>query len=328
MISPRLHLHAPVGDDSSHVDLAYAVDVWTSASVDIVASASAPVTEQRDELNVAVDRVFGDLRLAAAYRYSTEPDYESHGGSLSLSWDLANKAFTLAWSLGGSADTVGRAGDTEFAEAVNTLNTGLALTQVLDPDTLLQLIYDFGYSRGYLASAYRFVSFGSPGPCRSTAPLCRPEENPRERMRHAIALRARRAWSSEWSSGASYRAYLDDWGLISHTARVDLAWAPQPKATLALGYRFYTQNAADHYAAQYQPSDLALTYFTRDKELSPLTSHRIGLELDWVWELGTGQAGLLTALEVATTFYRYADFPMLASATALEVTFVTGMEWE
>ena len=328
VISPRLRLHAPLGDEQGHVDLAYSVDVWTSASVDIVASASEPVTEQRDELNLGVDRVFGDLTLGAAYRYSTEPDYESHGGSLSLAWELANKAFTLAWNAGGSADTVGRAGDPEFAEAVNTLTTGLALTQVLDQKTLLQLLYDFAYTRGYQASAYRFVSFGSPGPCSGTAPLCRPEENPRERLRHAIALRARRAWSSEWSSGASYRAYLDDWGLVSHTAKVDLAWAPQPKATLALGYRFYTQNAADHYQAQYLPSDLGLTYFTRDKELSPLSSHRIGLELDWVWELGQGQAGLLTALEVATTLYDYRDFPMLASSTALEVTFVTGMEWE
>jgi hypothetical protein len=116
--------------------------------------------------------------------------------------------------------------------------------------------------------------------------------------------------------------------VVSHTAKVDLAWAPQPRATLALGYRFYTQGVADHYKPQYAPSDLGLTYFTRDKELSPLSSHRVGLELDWVWELGSGQAGLLTALEVATTFYDYRDFPMLESSTALEVTFVTGMEWE
>lgn len=327
VISPRLSLRAPVVDDT-YVDLAYSVDVWTSASVDIVASASQPVTEQRDELNVGVDHAFEDFTLRGAYRFSTEPDYQSHGGSLSVSWDFANKAATLAFFAGGSKDHVGRAGDDNFSEGVDSVTTGLSFTQVIDTDTLIQLQYDLAAVRGYQASAYRFVSFGSEGPCRGTAPLCRPEQNPRERLRHAIALRARRALATEWSVGAGYRAYLDDWGILAHTAKADLAWAPQPQATLALSYRFYTQSAADHYKPQYTASDVGAAYYTRDKELSPLTSHRAALELDWVWDLADGGSGLLTALAVASTFYRYDDFPMLDHATAIEVTVVVGMEFQ
>jgi Protein of unknown function (DUF3570) len=328
VISPRLRLRAPIVNDETHVDLAYSVDVWTSASVDIVASASQPVTEQRDELNAGVDHVFGDLTLGAAYRFSTEPDYKAHGGSIRAALDLANRAFTLAWTGGGSADRVGRAGDASFDKAVTTLTTGLSLTQVVDTETLVQLLYDFALVRGYQASAYRFVSFGSAGACRATAALCRPETNPRERLRHAIAVRARRALSTEWSVGAGYRAYLDDWGMFSNTVRADIAWAPQPKSTLALAYRFYDQSAAHHYKAQYQVTDLALRYFARDKELSPLTSHRVALELDWVWDVAGRNAGLVTALAAAATFYRYRDFSMLDRATAIEVTAAVGMEFE
>lgn len=328
VISPRLRLRAAVPSDETHVDLSYAADVWTSASVDIVASASQPVTEQRDEVNAGVDHTFGDLTLGAAYRFSTEPDYKAHGGGVRAAVDLANRAFTLAWTGGGSADRVGRAGDPNFDKAVTTLATGLSLTQVIDPETLIQLLYDFALVRGYQASAYRFVAFGSPGPCRGTAPFCRPETNPGQRLRHALAVRARRALSSEWSIGAGYRAYLDDWGVFSNTVRADVAWAPEPKATLSLSYRFYDQTAADHYKAQYQAADLTLKYYARDKELSPLTSHRVALELDWIWETAQGSSGVITGLAAAMTFYRYHDFSMLDRTRALEVTASVGMEFE
>ena len=328
VISPRWKLRTALPDEQTHVDVAYSVDVWTSASVDIVASASKPVTEQRDELNLGVDRVFGDLTLRSNYRYSTEPDYVSHAGSVSIAWDLANKAVTLAWSATGSADHVGRAGDPNFAESVSTLSTGLSLTHVVDRNTVIQALYDLSAVRGYQSSAYRYVAFGSDGPCAAAASFCRPEHDPRERLRHALALRVRRALSTEWSVGGGYRAYVDDWGIVSHTAKADLAWAPLPRSTLALSYRYYTQNAADHYKAQYSASDVGLNYYTRDKELSPLSSQRVALEFDWVWELAHDGSGLLTAIAVGSTFYRYRDFSMLTQTTALEVTAVTGMEFQ
>lgn len=327
VVSPHLRLRA-APQEETHVDLEYIVDVWTSASVDIVASASEAVTEERDEIDVGVDHAFGDVTLGAAYRYSTEPDYESHGGSLSFAWDLANKAATLSLTAGGSADQVGRAGDDAFAEDVRTLTAGASFTQILDADTLVQVLYDLAVVSGYQSSAYRFIAIGSDGPCRPAAQLCLPEQNPRTRVRHAVAARARRALSDAWSLGAGYRFYVDDWGILSHTAKADLAWAPARKSTIALGYRFYRQSAADHYKALYLQSDLPAAYYTRDKELSPLTSHRLGLELDVVWPLSEPGAGLLTALEVAPTFYQYDDFRTLSSITALEVTAVLGMEFE
>lgn len=327
VISPRVKLHAPVASDDTHVDVAYSVDVWTSASVDIVASASQPVTEQRDELNLALDHAFGDVKLAGAYRFSKETDYESHGGSLSLTWDFANKAATLGWFGGGSADQVGRVGDPNFSEQASTLTSGVSLTQVLDQQTILQLLYDIALVRGYQASAYRFVAFGMSGACRAAAAFCLPERAPRERLRHAVSLRLRRALSEQVSLGGSYRFYIDDWAVLSHTAKADIAWAPQPKSTLSLSYRFYTQSAANFYQPMYSVEEVGRAHFTRDRELSPLTTHRVALEVDWLWELGHGGSDLMTGLAVAPTFYSYADFPMLRSATALEVTLVTGMEF-
>src|SRR5262245_39639311 len=81
VVAPRLRAQAAIGE-ATHVSATYAVDVWTSASIDIRTSASkVPVTEQRDEIDLSLDHEFENVNLTFAYRYSTEPDYVSHGGS-------------------------------------------------------------------------------------------------------------------------------------------------------------------------------------------------------------------------------------------------------
>ena len=146
-------------------------------------------------------------------------------------------------------------------------------------------------------------------------------------MRHAAALQLRRALGEHLSAGAGYRFYLDDWGILSHTAKADLTWAPDAQTALGLTYRFYTQGKADHYKPFYGDADVNARYFTRDKELSPLSSHRAALVFDRVWAVAGGDAGLTTALEVAPTFYVYDDFLALDQVTAIEVTAAVGMEW-
>src|ERR1044071_851597 len=111
VVAPRLHAQLPLGE-ATNLDFTYAVDVWTSASIDIMTSASkVPVTEQRDEIDVGVAHELGDITLSGGYRYSTEPDYVSHGGSLGLSYDFAENNATVGAGLSGSRDSVGKAGD-------------------------------------------------------------------------------------------------------------------------------------------------------------------------------------------------------------------------
>ena len=327
VISPKLRVRAEAAQDT-HVDLSYTVDVWTSASVDIVASASQPVTEQRDELNLGLDHAFDDITIGGGYRFSGEPDYASHGGSAFFSIEMANNAAKLDLKLAGSSDTVSRAGDDAFGEEVSTLTAGAAFTQVIDTETVVQGLYDLTNVQGYQASAYRYVAIGGDGRCFGAAPLCVPERNPRERLRHALAVRARRALASEWSGGAGYRFYLDDWGVTSSTVRGDVAWAPTRLSTIALTYRFYTQGAADHYKSVYPLADQEAAYLTSDKELSPLSSHRVAIELDYNWELGDGLRALSTAITVAPTFYQYTDFVPYERITAIEATAAVGMVLE
>jgi hypothetical protein len=317
VVSPRLRGRAEVAD-ATNLDLVYAVDIWTSASVDVVASASEPVTEQRDEIDVTADHTFTDFVLSAGYRYSHEPDYISHGGHIGGSLDLADKSTTLGLGLAFSVDDVGRAGYPDFSYPAQTFGVQTSLTQVIDRDTLVQALYDLGQVSGYQVSPYRRVALGGDGNCAGDAPWCYPEHSPDQRLRHAWAVRLRRALGDHTSAGAGYRFYLDSWGMISHTLSLSASWVPTQQTTLSLQYRGYVQSAVDYYQKHYDLSALG-SYTTADKELSPLTSQRLLLDLEQIWKLDQNTI-LRTALSLGPTFYAYSDYAYLDSMLALDVT--------
>lgn len=323
VITPRLAVGAPV-TENTRVDVVYTVDVWTSASVDIQTSASKAVTEQRDELDVAVEHAFTDVTIGGSYRYSIEYDYESHGGTLGGSYDFADNNATIALSARAFFDQVGRAGDPTFHRTSNTLGLRGSFTQVLDTQTVAQLVYEIGLQTGYLSSPYRYVRFAadndqSVGTCVYPVSMCAPEENPDSRLRHAVGLQARRALGESLAAGASYRLYFDDWGMLSHTATLEGSWTPAERWMLSLGYRFYAQNSASHYQASY-PTAPAPVLFTRDKELSTLMSHRLELEVTRAWPLDDEGAEINAVLLLAPAYFSYSNFPLLDSITAIEAT--------
>lgn len=323
VITPRVEVGAPIAEET-RLDLVYTVDVWTSASIDIVTAASRQVTEQRDEIDVALEHAFSDLTLGAAYRYSTEYDYESNGGTLSGAYDFADNNATLALALQAYFDRVGRAGDPDFDRAAASTTARVSFTQVLDAKMFGSLVYELGDQEGYLSSPYRYVRFamdaGSvPSTCVSPVRMCRLEENPDSRVKHAIALSLRRALGESISVGAGYRFYTDNWGMTSHTVNIDGALIPGDRWLIALGYRLYHQSNASHFKTFYEPMPLP-EHYTSDKELSALSSHRVELELSRHWQLDDVGSELGLVLLAAPSLFFYHEFLLLDQITAFEMT--------
>jgi hypothetical protein len=145
------------------------------------------------------------------------------------------------------------------------------------------------------------------------------------RARHAIAARARRAVGDQLSLGASYRFYFDDWDMISHTARADLAFLPDEAWLLALGYRYYNQTAAAHYKALYRETP-SQEFYTSDKELSPMVVHRVALDIGRTWELDDVGSKLRAVLSAAPSLYQYLDYRPFDQITAFELTLALEVE--
>ena len=332
IITPRLRVGAPLAE-ATRFDVVYTVDVWTSASIDIRTSASKAVTEQRDELDASLMHAFTDVTVSGGYRYSTEYDYESHGGALSAAYDFADNTAQLALGVRAYFDVVGRAGDPGFARDSHMQTGRLSFTQVLDKQTFMQAVYELMHQEGYLSSPYRYVRIAAdvgsiPSTCRYPATEyvertlrgCALENNPEERLRHAAALHVRRALSDALSAGANYRFYIDDWGMTSHTAGLDAALSLDPGWLIALGYRFYTQSSADHFASFYPEMPLP-GHYTSDKELSELSTHRLELEVGKAFGLGEPGSELRAVLRAAPSYFVYHEYLLLDDVTALELTF-------
>jgi hypothetical protein len=331
VITPRLSLGAPLSEET-RIDLTYTVDVWTSASIDIRTSASigvqseAPqkVTEQRDEIDVGIAHALSDLTLSGSYRYSVEHDYESNGGSLGAGYDFADNSANIALSLRAYFDTIGRAGAPTFEEKSTLYSARASFTQVIDAQMVADIVYEVGLQQGYLSSPYRYVRFArADGPmlstCTTPVTLCPPEANPDSKMRHAIALNARRALTDELSVGAGYRFYLDSWDMTSHTIGIEGALMPAESWLFSLGYRFYMQSSASHFKPFYTTMPFPDSY-TSDKELSKLSSHRLQLEVMKSFELDELGSEFAAVLLVAPTHFIYDEFLLLDSISALEVT--------
>ena len=325
VVSPRVRI-ADTFADTTRVDLVYSADVWTSASIDIVTSASKAVTEQRDELNATVQHEFEDGALQVAYRYSIEPDYRSHGMTLGGSRDFASKSTIVAATLGVMVDRVGRSGDPTFDRDLHTFNLGASGTQIIDPLTWVQLVYEVSYANGFLSSPYRFVGVGNASKsCRPAGAVCVPESLPDERFRHAIALGARRALSERWALGGSYRFYVDDWALLAHTLSATLSFMPAGEVQLTLEYRGYAQSAASYYQAQLRSLADVGTFVTRDKELSPFMSHRMLLSATLEKHLG-GASKVRLGLLLGPTLYVFSDFFAYDHLLAGEATVALGAD--
>ncbi len=233
---------------------------------------------------------------------------------------LAEGAATIETGLTAAFDTVGRSGDERFSRGLSTVGLRLAYTQVLDPHTVLQGAYELMRRDGYQASPYRFVGIGGDGLCNGTAQLCVAESHPSIRWRNAWVLRLRRALGDEWSTGLDYRFYVDDWGISSHTATGQAIWLPSEDDTIIARYRFYWQNEADFYQPVYELTAERRRLLTRDRELSPMSTHRLVLAYERTFDLTAAGPSTTMTLAIGGSILDYRDFVGLEVVGALDAS--------
>jgi len=318
VVSPKVRARVGLGDRTT-VEAGYAADIWTGASIDVRTMATRAIHEQRDELTAGLAYELDDVTLRADYRFSTENDYTSHGGSVDGTWRFAGNNATLRARLLAAQDVVSRSGDETFRRRLSSLGAHLVFTQNLDPRTLVQVAYELTRREGYQASPYRFVGVGGDGfGCRD-ARLCLPEAHPEGRIRHAAVVRGRRAFGESASAGLLYRFYADDWGLRSHTATLDVGWVPGTRTLVRARYRFYQQNGASFYRSRYEDA-VSLQFATRDRELSPLLTNRLQLSVERSVDLTSAGPEMKLTFGLSGTHLHYQDFVGLSQVWALDVT--------
>jgi hypothetical protein len=101
---------------------------------------------------------------------------------------------------------------------------------------------------------------------------------PDTRIRGSVTGRARRWLGERRSLELGSRIYADDWGIFSVSLEPRFLFPVGRNTDMALGYRFYTQTAADDWAESFTQET---EFRTQDPDLGDLDTHTLTSQLGW-----------------------------------------------
>jgi Protein of unknown function (DUF3570) len=291
----------------------YYVDMVSSASIDVVTTAS-PYKEERTQESVGFDYLRGKTTYSLGYTNSSENDYTADTASFSLSQDMFGDLTTLSLGFSRGWDDVSRRGDAEFAATVDRRNYSIGLSQILTKQLIMGLSYEVITDEGFLNNPYRQVRYVDPDEPRGYS--FQPEQYPHTRTSNAVAIRSKYFLPYRAAIEGEYRYYGDTWGIGAHTAEIGYTHPTGPWI-FEVRYRYYRQSNADFYSDLFPRVD-ALNFLARDKELSTFQSHtlRLGASYEftkenWPWLRKGSLNFFYDRIE-----FRYDDFRDLTSTEA------------
>ena len=273
---PSILVRKSVGESVS-LNANYYVDSISSASVDVVSTAS-PYTEERTESSLSVDYLRNKTLMSLALTKSDESDYQAETGSFSISHDMFGDLTTVSLGYSVGNDDISRNGDPDFGASVKRQNYRVGLSQVLTKNSILGLSWETITDEGFLNNPYRSYRFLDPLSESGFGYL--PEEYPSTRTSNALALRVKYYLPYRAALSSEYRYFNDTWGISANNLEFAYTHPFRDNWVFDIRYRYYTQEGADFYSDLFSRR-AEQTFLARDKELSSFQSHTIGLGVSY-----------------------------------------------
>jgi Protein of unknown function (DUF3570) len=276
------------------------VDVVSTASADIVATASSRWSEVRFAPALSGHRRFGDVDVSLRGGASSEPDYLSVAGGTSISVDLAHKMVTPTLTYDFAHDTLGRAG-TPFSLfsrpiARHTMSLGVGL--VINKSTVFVPSVTAVVELGDSSKPYRFIPMFSEASVQQvqagmTAAQLDPlrldfrplEQLPTERQRWALDGRLLHRFTSS-TLRVDQRFYADTWGLKATTTDARYFADVSPRVRLGGHARLHAQTSVSFWRLAYVATETSQgprvpALRTEARELGKLYTPTLGMDLRW-----------------------------------------------
>jgi len=257
--------------------LNYYVDAISSASIDVVTSAS-PYKEKRTETSASVDYLHADTIMGLSYTRSSENDYQARTAAFNISQELFGNMTTVSLGYVLGNDVVGKRGDPRFSKDVNRQQYRLGLSQILTRNLLLDLGFETIADEGYLNNPYRSVRYLDASSAKGYS--YEPERYPHTRTSNAMAVRFLYHLPIRASIHGEYRLFDDSWGITANHIQIGYTHAYRDNWIFDLKYRIYTQTQADFYADLF-PYSQSQNFYGRDKEISAFNSQTFGLGVSY-----------------------------------------------
>lgn len=148
-----------------------------------------------------------------------------------------------------------------------TYTASLSFSQIINTRLQASLLLDISGQHGYLGLPFHRVYF--------TDQTDAVEKLPSNRYKLPLGLRLNYFLGDKVILRSYYRYYMDDWGIRSHTASLEVPVKITPFFSVSPFYRYYVQTAADYFApyAQHLKTD---GYYTSNYALSAFSSNFFG----------------------------------------------------
>ncbi|MGB5410416.1 MAG: DUF3570 domain-containing protein [Woeseiaceae bacterium] len=312
---PSVLVRKQVGKSTSFVGNYY-VDMVSSASIDVVTTAS-PYTEERKQWSLGMDYLRGNTTLRAGYTSSVESDYDATTYNISASQDMFGALTTVTLSYAFGDDIVGTSTDPTFERELQRQIYGVGVTQILTKNLIATLNVETVTDEGYLNNPYRSVRYEDPNVAKGYS--YEQELYPNTRTSNAVGVRARYFLPYRAAIEAEYRYFTDTWDIESNTASLTYIH-PWRNWTFTAKVRHHDQGGA-HFYSDLFPRAQATNFRGRDKELSELTSTTLKLKLSYEFLNDANGWGFIKKGSVSGSLHMlavdYHDFSDLRSGAAI-----------
>lgn len=257
------------------------IDYYTSASSDkidstTISSASSDDIHFYPNVNYSITNKEKRQTIGLNASYSTEWDYKSYGGTLSYSkaskdnnTEITAKAgvFLDKWTLILPVELRPTTYDRNATKPRNSYNLSLSVAQVINKRLDVLLIAEPAYQEGLLSTPFHRINFAD----KRVAI----ERLPTSRLKLPIGLRANYFLGDNIVFRSFYRYYLDNWGMVAHTANLEVPIKINSFFSVSPFYRFNRQSAVRYYKGFGQHT-FDEAYYTSDPDIGGFDSHFIG----------------------------------------------------
>lgn len=316
---PSLLVRKKFGE-SVDVNATYDVDMVSSASIDVMSSAS-PYKEHRKQWSVGSEYLHGKTTYNASFLRSDEPDYLSDNLSFGISEDMFGDLTTVTLGFSRGWDNVkqhlhNKATGIDTYDSVGEMDRRsyrIGLSQIVTKKLIMTASYESISQDGYQQNPYRSIrycttpkniSFATLNNCTQTSTQA--ENYPRTRSSNAVGIDGRYYLPYRASIKAGYRYYTDTWGVRAHTGDLEYVHPIGTRWTLEGSVRYYTQTAANFYADLFPYAD-AQNFLARDKELASFNDIAFHIGADYRIPFSTKRAIILSGFYDRIQ-YSYDDF--------------------
>ncbi|MDH5692302.1 MAG: DUF3570 domain-containing protein [Gammaproteobacteria bacterium] len=166
-----------------------------------------------------------------------------------------------------------------YLPANKVTNSYLAgFSRVLNSRTITQFNYAGSYVTGYLTDPYKQISLTNPSFNDKEVAVLN-EKRPDKRLTHSLFWKLAWVPDAKDSINVSYRFYVDDWEVNSHTIDLRIRREQENHKYLQFHFRGNIQRSAYFYRTQLRTNEELPTYVSADHRLGDQTTLTFGVKL-------------------------------------------------